>query len=94
MVNFLVDKGADPKALAAGGESSATYVAVYARNDCSEPADYEKAMRIAKLLVKRGAGINQVDKDGLAPLDYALEASDQRLAQYIQDVGGKRASDL
>lgn len=94
MVEFLLQKGADPKTVAQGGENAATYIAVYARNDCSQPADYEKAHRIARCLVENGTEINLIDKDGLAPLDYALEASDSRLAQYIQSVGGKRASDL
>ena len=47
---------------------------------------YWENHEILKLLIERGAPLNDEDVHGKAALDYALEGGNGRLANFMQDI--------
>ena len=83
LVDFLLDRGADPEVRDKYGSTTLIHVArseMYRRESEMHPA-------VAKLMLNRGAEINAVDKDGFTALIHASILGHLELVEVLLDRG-------
>ena len=103
-VEYLISKGADVSAREPGDGYTALHTAAMSSGlDAPIPTRRRFAVQpwrrpgrgtIARILLEHGADVNAIGKDGLTPLDLALEKNGVEVIPLLRKAGGKTGKEL